>query len=61
MDSMQKPNPLKQLLQQKIAAQKAGGGSASILKDADLARQFGTGAKPQRRIRRGGRNGSGKP
>lgn len=59
MEHTEKPNIFKQLLQQKAAkkAQRAAG----IIGDSDLARRFQTGEKPQPIIRRGGRNGSGKP
>jgi len=57
---MEKPNALKLLLQRKLEAQRMGS-RAGILSDSDLARSFRVGEKPQPKIRRGGRNGSGKP
>ncbi len=60
MDQTSKPNFLKLLLQQKAAAQKAGR-AHGIIADSDLSRRFGVGPKPQPILRRGGRNGSGKP
>lgn len=54
----EKPNVIKVLLQRKLEAQKSARG---VLGSADLARQFRVGEKPQPIIRRGGRNGSGKP
>jgi len=60
MDPAPKPNLLQQLLQRKAAARKAGSHSG-IIGSADLSRQFRPGEKPQPIIRRGGRNGSGKP
>lgn len=60
MTSSPKPNLLKQLLQQKTTAE-AGRRTRGILADRDLARQFRPGEAPQPIIRRGGRNGSGKP
>lgn len=59
MSTATKPNIFKELLQRK-AAQKANRASG-ILADSDLSRQFRVGEKPQPIIRRGGRNGSGKP
>jgi hypothetical protein len=53
------PNAFKLLLQRKAEAQKAG--RKSVLSNQDLAGQFAAGEKPQPKIRRGGRNGSGKP
>lgn len=55
-----KPSLIKQILQQKLAAQKAGR-KFGILGDAELSKQFSASGKPQPIIRRGGRNGSGKP
>ncbi len=59
MNPTPKNNVFKQLLEAK-AAQRAGRKSG-VLADNDLARQFRVGEKPQPIIRRGGRNGSGKP
>ncbi|HMN70014.1 MAG TPA: hypothetical protein PKC28_15840 [Bdellovibrionales bacterium] len=56
---MQKTNLLKQLLEKKSAVQKAR--NAGILENRDLSKHFKVGEKPQPIIRRGGRNGSGKP
>ena len=55
-----KPNIFKQLLARKAAAQGVGG-KVGIIGDSDLLRKFSGGEKPQPIIRRGGRNGSGKP
>ena len=60
MDSMPKPNIFKQLLQAKAVAQRAGR-TSGVLGNSDLSKQFIAGEKPQPKIRRGGRNGSGKP
>lgn len=59
MSEDQKPNLLKQLLAQKAAARKNG--RIGILADNDLSRRFRVGEKAQPILRRGGRNGSGKP
>jgi hypothetical protein len=59
MNSAQKPSIFKRLLERK-AAQNAGG-RLGVIGDNDLLRKFSPGAKPQPIIRRGGRNGSGKP
>lgn len=55
-----KPNIFKQLLERKAAGQQ-GRGTAGIIGDNDLARKFSAGEKARPIIRRGGRNGSGKP
>lgn len=60
MNVAPKTNLFKQILQRKADAQKAGA-KAGILGSGDLAKQFIAGEKPQPIIRRGGRNGSGKP
>ena len=58
MEQPTKPNLFKQILERKAAAQKARHG---VLANSDLARNFSVGEKPQPILRRGGRNGSGKP
>jgi len=60
MEPTIKPNVFKQILQRKAAAQKAGYKSG-IPGSSELSKQFSAGEKPQPIIRRGGRNGSGKP
>ncbi len=60
MKPAKKPNIFKQLLQRKAATQNSGGKVGTIA-DSDLLRKFSGGEKPQPKIRRGGRNGSGKP
>jgi hypothetical protein len=60
MNPTQKPNIFKQLLERKAAAQNAGT-KLGIIADSDLKRKFTAGEKSQPIIRRGGRNGSGKP
>lgn len=59
MNPSQKPNIFKQLLQRKAAAKNSG--KLGILGNHDLLKKFSAGEKAQPIIRRGGRNGSGKP
>lgn len=58
--NLPKPNIFKQILQRKALAQNLGG-KVGVIADADLLRKFSVGEKSQPKIRRGGRNGSGKP
>ena len=60
MTKSKKPNLLKQLLLKKQAAKKSAT-ALGIVADSDLSRKFQAGEKAQPKIRRGGRNGSGKP
>jgi hypothetical protein len=60
MNQSPKPTIFKQLLQSKAAAQNADR-KLGTLSNSDLLRKFSGNGKPQPIIRRGGRNGSGKP
>lgn len=60
MESTGKTNIFKQILARNAASAKTRRASG-IIGDSDLARQFSAGEKAQPIIRRGGRNGSGKP
>ncbi len=60
MSDSQKPKLLEKLLAQKRAAQNSSR-ALGIIANSDLSRKFQAGEKAQPIIRRGGRNGSGKP
>ncbi len=56
MTENRNPNLLRQILAQKKSARALG-----VLSNSDLSKKFKPGEKLQPKIRRGGRNGSGKP